>query len=127
MLNLACLRNVQAVGKLGMMKSRISVNKSEVMGETVLRKPGFVFVPPSVLHQNVKRKPEMDLAELPKTASLEQVTDLMREIQQQDMCDMEVELAEVMWQESDAIVWNTLMNWKQWLSVFPQRRTLLKT
>ena len=78
------------------------------MGETVLRKPGFVFVPPSVVEQNVKRKLEMDLAELPKTASLEQVTDLMREIQQQDECDMEVDLAEVMWQESDAIVWNTL-------------------
>ena len=50
----------------------------------------------------------MDLAELPKTASLEQVTDLMREIQQQDVCDMEVDLAEVMWQESNAIVSNTL-------------------
>ena len=56
------------------------------MGDTVLRQPGFVFVPPSVAEQNVKRKPEMDLAELPKTASLEQVNDLMREIQQQDVC-----------------------------------------
>ena len=45
---------------------------------------------------------------IPKTASLEQLTDLLREIQQQDVCDMEVDLAEVMWQESDAIVWNTL-------------------
>ena len=107
-LNLAGVKKVQAVGKLGVMKSRISLNKSEVMGETVLRKPDSLFVPPSVVEQNVKRKPEMDLAELPKTASLEQVTDLMREIQQQDVCDMEVDLAEVMWQESDAIVWNTL-------------------
>ena len=40
-LNLASVRNVQAVGKLGMMKIRISVNKSEVMGETVLRKTRF--------------------------------------------------------------------------------------
>ena len=96
------------MGKFGVMKSRISLNKSEVMGETVLRKPGFVFVPLSVVEQNLKRKSEMDLAELPKTASLEQVTDLMREIQQEDVCDMEVDLAEVMWQESDAIVWNTL-------------------
>ena len=103
-LNLAGVRKVQAVGKLGVMKSRISLNKSEVVGETVLRKPGFVFVPPSVVKQNVKRRPEEDLAELPKTASLEQVTDLMREIQQQDVCDMEVDLAEVMWQESDAMV-----------------------
>ena len=42
----------------------------------------------------MKRKPEMDLVELPKTASLEQV--------------MEVDLAEVMWQESDASLGNTL-------------------
>ena len=40
-LNLASARTVQAVGKLGVMKSRISLNKSEVMGETVLRKPRF--------------------------------------------------------------------------------------
>ena len=88
--------------------------KREVMRQTVLRKPGFVFVPPSAMMQNVKRNPEVDLAELPKTASLEQVTNLMREIQQQDVYDMEVDLAEKMWQEADATVWNTLaMNWKQ--------------
>ena len=70
-LTLAGVRKVQAVGKLGVMKSRISLNKSEVTGETVLRKPGCVPVPPSVVEENVKRKPEMDLAELPQTASLE--------------------------------------------------------
>ena len=59
------------------------------------------------MEQNVKRKQEINLAELPKTASLEQVTNLMREIQQQDVCDMEVDLANVMWQESDATFWNT--------------------
>ena len=32
----------------------------------------------------------------------------MREIQQQDVCDMESDSNAVMWQESDAIVWNTL-------------------
>ena len=37
-LNLGSVRKVQAVGKLGVMKSRISVNKSEVTGETVPRK-----------------------------------------------------------------------------------------
>ena len=50
----------------------------------------------------------MNLEELPKTASLEQVTNLMHELEQQDVCDMEVDLAEVMWQESEATVWNTL-------------------
>ena len=44
----------------------------------------------------------MNLSELPKTASLEQVTNLMRDLLQQDVCDMEIDLAEVMWQESDA-------------------------
>ena len=39
---------------------------------------------------------------------MEQVTNLMRELKQQDVCDMEVDLAEVMWQESDASLWNTL-------------------
>ena len=51
-LNLAGVRNVQAVGKLGVMKSRISLNKSEVMGETVLRKPGS----PSVVKQKRETK-----------------------------------------------------------------------
>ena len=46
-LNLASVRKVQAVVKLGVMESRISLDKREVMGETVLRKPGFVLVPPS--------------------------------------------------------------------------------
>ena len=32
----------------------------------------------------------------------------MRELKQQDVCDMEVDLAEVMWQEPDAKIWNTL-------------------
>ena len=50
----------------------------------------------------------MDLAELQKTASLEQVTNLIKELKQQDLCDMEVDLAEVMWQEADASLWSTL-------------------
>ena len=32
----------------------------------------------------------------------------MKELKQQDVCDMEVDLAEVMWQESDASIWSTL-------------------
>ena len=76
--NFAGVKDVQIVGKLGVTKSRISVNESEVMGETALRKQGFVFVLPLVVEQNVKRKPEMDRAELPKTASMKQHTDLMR-------------------------------------------------
>ena len=91
-----CVRKVQAMRKLGVKVSRISKDKREVMGETVLRKLGFVFIPSSVVEQNAKRKPEMDLEELPKTASLEQVTNLMRELKQQDVCDMEVDLAGVM-------------------------------
>ena len=46
-LNLDSVRKVQPIGKLGVMESRISLDKREVMGETVLRKLGFVFVPSS--------------------------------------------------------------------------------
>ena len=77
------------------------------MGETVFRKPGIVFVPPSVVEQNEKQKPEIDLSNMPKTVSLEQETNFMRELEQQDVCDTKVDLAEVMWQESDAEIWNT--------------------
>ena len=78
------------------------------MGEAVLRKLGYAFVPQLVVGQNVKQKPEIDLANMPKTVSQGQVTNLMREVEQQDLCDMEVDLAEVTWQESDAKIWNTL-------------------
>ena len=61
-----------------------------------------------MVEQNVKQQPEMDLLELPKAASLEQVTNLMRELKQQDVCDIEVDLAEVMWQEADTSIWSTL-------------------
>ena len=40
------------------------------MRETVLTKPGFVLVLRHRWEQTVKRKLEMDLAELPKTAWL---------------------------------------------------------
>ena len=53
------------------------MNTSEVMRETVHRKSSFVYVPPSVVEQNVKRKPEIDRAELVETASLEQLTDVI--------------------------------------------------
>ena len=49
-----------------------------------------------MVKQNVKWKPEMNLEELPKKASLEQVTNLMHKLEQEDVCDMEVDLAEVM-------------------------------
>ena len=38
--------------------------------------------------------------------SLEQVKALVREFDQKDVCDMEVDLAEVRWQESDTEVLN---------------------
>ena len=107
-LHLASVRKVQAMGKLGVEGSRITLKKEHVMGETVRRKPGFVFVLPLVVEQNVNQKPEIDLANMPKTVSLEQVTNLMRELKKQDVCDMEVDLAEVMWQEPDAKIWNAL-------------------
>ena len=67
----------------------------------MIRKPGVMFVPPSVVKQSVKLKSGLDLKKLPKTVSLEQVKTLVRELEQEDVCDMEVDLAEVRWQESD--------------------------
>ena len=67
----------------------------------MIRKPGIVFVPPSVVEQSVKMN-----INLPKTVSLEQVKTLVRELEQEDVCDMEVDLAEVRWQESDTEMLN---------------------
>ena len=55
----------------------------------MVRKLGIMCVPPSVVEQSVKLKSGLDLTNLPKTVSLEQ----------EDVCDMEVDLAEVRWQE----------------------------
>ena len=66
----------------------------------------YVRSPPSVVEQNVKRKPGLDLKNLPKTLSLEQVKASVRELEQEDVCDMEVDLAQVRWQESDTEVLN---------------------
>ena len=67
----------------------------------MIRKPGIMFVPPSVVEQSAKLRSGLGLKKLPKTVSLEQVKTLVRELQQEDVCDMEVDLAEVRWQESD--------------------------
>ena len=39
-----------------------------------------------------------------RNGSQKWIFNLMRELKQQDVCDMEVDLAEVMWQESDDAV-----------------------
>ena len=67
----------------------------------MIRKPCEMFVPQSVVEQSVKLKSGLDLKFFPKTVSLEQVKTLVRELEQEDVCDMEVDLAEVRWQESD--------------------------
>ena len=95
-------------GKAGSGRKSNYLEKGTRHGKTVHRKPGFVFVLPLVVEQNGNQKPEIDLANMPKTVSLEQVTNLMRELKKQDVCDMEVDLAEVMWQEPDAKIWNAL-------------------
>ena len=85
-LSFACVRKVQAVGKLGVMKSRIFFEQERGDGKDSAHKTRFCIR--SSIGSGAKRETEaeMDLAELLKTASLEQVTDLMREIQQQDVC-----------------------------------------
>ena len=67
-----------------------------------------MFVPPSVVEQSVKLKSGLDLKILPKTVSLEQVKTFVRELEQEDVCDMEVALTEVRWQESDIEMLNVV-------------------
>ena len=74
----------------------------------MFRKPGIMFVPPSVVEQSVKLKSGPDLKNLPETVSLEQVKTLVRELEQEDVCDMEVDMAEVRWQESDVEMLNVI-------------------
>ena len=105
-LDLASVQKIQAMGKLEVTRSNQSFGKKQVLGGSVIRKPGFMFVPPSVVEQSVKLKSGLDLKILPKTVSLEQVKTLVRELEQEDVCDMEVDLAEVRWQESDVQMLN---------------------
>ena len=66
----------------------------------------MLFVPPSAVEQSVKLKSGLRLKILPKTVSLEQVKTLKRELEQEDVCDMDFDLAEVRWQESDVEMLN---------------------
>ena len=54
-----------------------------------------------MVEQSVKLKSGLDLKNLPRTVTLEQVETLVRELEQEDVRDMEVDLAEVRWQESN--------------------------
>ena len=89
-LDLTSVQKIQAMGKLGVTRSRQTFGKKQVLVCSVIRKPGIVFVPPSVVEQSVKLKSGLDLKNLPKTVSLEQVKTLVRELQKEDVCDMEV-------------------------------------
>ena len=100
-LDLASVQKIQALGKLGVTRSRQTFGKKQVLGGSVIGKPGVMFVPPSVVEQSVKLKSHLDLKIFLKTVSLEQVKTLVREFEQEDVCDMEVDVAEVRWQESD--------------------------
>ena len=48
-LDLASVQKIQAMGKLGVRRSRQTFGKKQVLGGSVIRKPGIVFVPPSVV------------------------------------------------------------------------------
>ena len=100
------MKKIQAMEKLGVTRSLQTFGKKQVLGGSVIRKSGIMFVPPSVVEQNVKRKSGLDLENVPKNVSLEQVKSLVRELEQEDACDMEVDLAELRWQGSDTEVLN---------------------
>ena len=94
-LDLASVQKIQAMGKLGVTRSRQTFGKKQVLGGSVIRKLAIMFVPPSVVEQSVKLKSALDLKNLSRTVSLEQVKKLVRELEQEDVCDMEVDLAQV--------------------------------
>ena len=60
-LDLASVQKIQAMGKLGVTRSRQTFGKKQVLGGSVVRKPGIMFVLPSVVEQSVKLKSELDL------------------------------------------------------------------
>ena len=92
-------RQVQTFGQSCVQSDSRSIEKRET---------GFLgcALVPSEVEQSVKLKSGLDLKNLPKTVSLEQVKTLVRELEQKDVCDMEVDLAEVRWQESDVEMLN---------------------
>ena len=102
------MRNVQATGKLGVKESRIFLKKGTRHGRRQCSENQVLCS--FSIGGGAKRETEAGHGScgVAKTASMEQVTNLMRELKQQDVCDMEVDLAEVMWQEADASLWSTL-------------------
>ena len=52
-LDLASVKKIQAMEKLGVARSRQTFGKKQVKGGSVIRKPGLVFIPPSLVEQNV--------------------------------------------------------------------------
>ena len=60
-----CEENL-SIGEVGSDEKSSNLWEEEVLGGSVIRKPGIMFVPPSVVAQNVKRKLELDLKILPK-------------------------------------------------------------
>ena len=72
-LDLASVQKMQAMMKLGVTGSRQTFGKKQVLGGSVVRKPGLMLVLPSVVGQSVKLKSGLDLQNLHKTVSMEQV------------------------------------------------------
>ena len=64
------MKKIQAMYEVGSDEKSSNLWEQEVLGGSVIRKPGIMFVPPSVVEQNVKRKPGLDLRNFPKTVSL---------------------------------------------------------
>ena len=88
-------------GKAGSDKKSSNFREVAGPGRQCDQKTWHCVGSPLVVEQNVKLKSGLDLKKLPKTVSLEQVKTLVRELEQEDVCDMEIDLAEVRWQESD--------------------------
>ena len=90
------MKKIQAMKKLAVMR-RSASDKKLVKGQAVVRNAGIVSIRPRVVERGLEQRPKIDLVNLPKIASLDQV-----EKHHERSRDMEIGLAEVSWQLSGA-------------------------
>ena len=114
------MKKIQAMVKLEVVKRQTISGRKKDQEQTMLLKPRMECVFPSMVERTVKQKPGIDGVLLSKTVSLEQVKILLRELGQEDVSDIKVDLAEGRWQESGTKALSSLAG--RWQSVSLSRR-----
>ena len=93
-LHIAIVRKIQAVVKLEVVKRRTAHGRKKVQGQTWLLKLGWEFVLPSVDERTGRQKPGIGDVLMFLKVSLEQEKTLMRELEQENVSNIEVDPAE---------------------------------